>query len=124
VQTRELCGEGVHTGARVLVTQGGVPLAQVHEIELKRVRGRWLGFDKEVDEVKNTPLQTIAPSPGTACAAIQFHREYGALTNPKQLRPGLYQLKVEVKIAGKEVSKKIYFDVPTCGFNGTIVVDF
>jgi len=29
-----------------------------------------------------------------------------------------------VKIAGKEVSKKIYFNVPTCGFNGTIVVDF
>lgn len=124
VQVRELCGEGVHTGARVMVTQGGVPMAQVHEIELKRVRGRWLGFDKEVDEVKNTPLQTVAPSPGTACAAIQFHREYGALTNPKQLRPGLYQLKVEVKIAGKEVSKKIYFNVPTCGFNGTIVVDF
>jgi hypothetical protein len=40
------------------------------------------------------------------------------------LRPGLYQLKVEAKIAGKEVSKKVYFNVPTCGFNGTIVVDF
>jgi hypothetical protein len=123
-QTRELCGEGVHTGARVLVTQGGVPMAQVHEIELKRVRGRFLGFDKEVDEVKNAPLQTVAPSPGTACAALQFHREYGGITNPTQLRPGLYQLKVEAKIAGKEVRKKMFFNVSTCSFNGTIVVDF
>lgn len=124
VQTRNLCGEGVHTGARVLVTQGGVPMAQVHEIELKRVRGGFLGFDKEVDEVKNAPLQTVTPTPGTACAAFQFHREYGAITNPTQLRPGVYQLKVEAKIAGKEVRKKVFFSVSTCGFNGTIVVDF
>jgi hypothetical protein len=124
VQTRELCGEGVHTGARVLVTQSGVPMAQVHEIELKRLKGGLFGFDKEVDEVKNAPLQTVTPTPGTACAAFQFHREYGAVTNPTQLRPGYYQLKVEAKIAGKEVRKKIFFNVSTCGFNGTIVVDF
>lgn len=124
VQTRELCGEGVHTGARVLVTQGGVPMPQVHEIELKRVRGGFLGFDKEVDEVKNALLQNVTPTPGTACAAFQFHREYGAVANPTQLRPGLYQLKVEAKIAGHEVRKKVFFNVPTCGFNGTIVVDF
>jgi HYDIN/CFA65/VesB family protein len=123
-QTRELCGEGAHTGARVLVTQGGVPMPQAHEIELKRVRGGFLGFDKEVDEVKNAPLQTVTPTPGTACAPLQFHREYGAVTNPTQLRPGVYQLKVEAKIAGKEVRKKIFFNVTTCGFNGTIVVDF
>jgi len=123
-QTRELCGEGVHTGARVLVTQGGVPMAQVHEIELKRVRGGFLGFDKEVDEVKKAPLQTVTPAPGTACASFQFHREYGGVTNPTQLRPGVYQLKVEAKISGKEVRKKIFFNVSTCGFNGTIVVDF
>jgi len=36
VQTRELCGEGVRTGARVLVTQGGVPVAVAHEISLRR----------------------------------------------------------------------------------------
>lgn len=124
VQSREICGEGVLTGARVLVTQGGVPMPQVHEIELKRVRGGFLGCDKEVDEVKNVPLQTVTPTPGTACASIRFHREYGAITNPTQLRPGLYQLKVEAKIAGHEVRKKVFFNVPTCGFNGTIVVDF
>ena len=122
-QTREMCGEGLQTGARVLVTQGGVPMAQVHEIELKRYWGI-LGFSKEVDEVKNVPLQTVAATPGTACGSLQFHREYGAVTNPTQLRPGVYQLKVEAKIAGHEVRKKVWFSVDTCGFNGTIVVDF
>ena len=98
-------------------------MAQVHEIELKRLGGLF-GFAKEVDEVKNAPLQTIAATPGTACGLIQFHREYGAVTNPEQLRPGRYQLKVEAKIAGHEVRKKVWFNVDTCGFNGTIVVDF
>jgi hypothetical protein len=31
---------------------------------------------------------------------------------------------VEAKIAGHEVTKKVYFSVDTCGFDGTIVVDF
>lgn len=122
-QSRELCGEGVRTGARVLVTQAGVPMTQVHEIELKRLGGLF-GFAKEVDEAKNVPLQTVAPTPGTACGPIQFHREYGAVTNPEQLRPGRYQLKVEAKIAGHEVRKKMWFNVDTCGFNGTIIVNF
>jgi hypothetical protein len=123
IQTRELCGEGVRTGARVLVTQGGVPMAQVHEIELKRFWGLF-GFSKEVDEVKNAALQTVAPTPGSACAGFQFQREYGATTNPGQLVPGVYSLKVEAKIGGKEVRKTMWFSVDTCGFNGTIVVDF
>lgn len=122
-QTRLMCGEGVRTGARVLVTQGGVPMPQVHEIELKRYWGV-LGFKNEVDEAKNVPLQTVTATPGSACASFQFHREYGALTNDGQLRPGVYRLKVEAKIAGHEVSKKVWFSVDTCGFNGTIVVDF
>ena len=123
VQTRELCGEGVRTGARVLVTQGGVPMAQVHEIELKRFGGAF-GFAKELDEVKNVPLQTVTATPGTACASFQFHREYGSISNPVQLVPGVYQLKVEAIIAGKEDRRTIWFSVDTCGFNGTIVIDF
>jgi hypothetical protein len=46
------------------------------------------------------------------------------VSNSTQLVPGVYELKVEVKIAGKEVRKKVWFNVDTCGFNGTIVVDF
>ena len=122
-QTRQLCGEGVRTGARVLVTQGGVPMAQVHEIELKRF-WKLFGFTREVDEAKNVALQTVTATPGSACANFQFHREWGGISNPEQLAPGVYKLKVEVKIAGHEVSKTIWFNVDTCGFNGTIVVDF
>jgi hypothetical protein len=122
--TSKVCGEGVRTGARVLVTQGGVPLPQVHEIELKRLHGGVFGFDKEVDEVKNAALQTVTPTPGTACAPFQFHREYGAFSHSDQLVPGVYRLKVEAVIAGKEEEKKTWFKVDTCGFQGTIVVDF
>ena len=122
-QTRQLCGEGVRTGARILVTQGGVPMAQVHEIELKRYWGLF-GFKNEVDEIHNAPLQTLAATPGTACGPVQFHREYGGVSNQAQLRPGVYQLEVEAKIAGHKVTKKTWFSVDTCGFDGTIVVDF
>jgi hypothetical protein len=38
--------------------------------------------------------------------------------------PGVYRLKVEAVIAGKEQEKKTWFKVDTCGFQGTIVVDF
>jgi hypothetical protein len=122
-QTRQLCGEGVRTGARVLVTQAGVPMPQVHEIELKRLGGHF-GFAKEVDEVRNVPLQTVTPTAGTACAPFQFHREYGGVSNPEQLVPGVYRLKVEAIIAGKEERKTVWFSVDTCGFDGTIGVDF
>jgi hypothetical protein len=122
-ETRQMCGEGVRTGARVLVTQGGVPMPMVHEIELKRYFGLF-GRKNEVDEVKDAPLQTVAATPGTACGPLQFHLEYGAVSNATQLRPGVYELKVEAKIAGHEVTKKVYFSVDTCGFDGTIVVDF
>ena len=45
--------------------------------------------------MEDVPLQTVTPAPGTACAAVQFHREYGAASNPKQLVPGVYQLEVK-----------------------------
>jgi hypothetical protein len=77
-QTIQLCGEGVRTGARVLVTHGGVPLTDVHEIELKRLDATVGGFPKEVDEQRNVMLQTVAPTPGSGCPSLQFHREYGA----------------------------------------------
>jgi photosystem II stability/assembly factor-like uncharacterized protein len=123
-QTVALCGEGVRTGARVLVTQGGVPMAQVHEIELKRLDATVGGFPKKVDEQRNVALQTVTPTPGSGCAALQFHREYGGASNLRQLVPGVYQLKIEATIAGKEEERKTWFQVETCGFDGTIVVDY
>jgi len=35
--TRNLGGEGVRTGARVLVTHGGIPVAKVERIHLQRI---------------------------------------------------------------------------------------
>src|SRR5262249_15769922 len=35
--TRSLCGEGVYTGARVLVTSHGIPVAKVEKIHLQRI---------------------------------------------------------------------------------------
>lgn len=77
-----------------------------------------------MDEVKNVSLQTVTATPGTACPSFQFHHEYGSVTNPAQLVPGVYQLKVEAIIAGKEERKTVWFNVDTCGFDGTIVIDF
>jgi hypothetical protein len=99
-------------------------MPQVHEIELKRVHGGWFGFSKEVDEIDNALLHSFTPTAGTACAPFQFHREYGGVSNQPQLVPGVYRLKVEAIVAGKEVRKTVWFNVDTCGFNGTIVVDF
>jgi hypothetical protein len=87
VQTRELCGEGVRTGARVLVTQGGVPMPQVHEIELKRVHGGWFGFSKEVDEVEDALLHSFTPTAGTACNAVPVPSRVRRCQQPATIGP-------------------------------------
>ena len=76
-----LCGEGVKTGARVLVEAAGVPLASVNKIQLQR-----LTVNKDSDVVHNAPLQTVTPT--LPCIPFQFHREYGTVSNPIQLLTG------------------------------------
>jgi hypothetical protein len=120
---RSLCGEGVRTGARVLVTSGGVPLASVDKIMLKRVNSnRNKDRVDTVDIVQDAPLHSVTPAP--PCEGFQFHTEYGTVSNPIQLLPGSYLVTVTTKIAGKARSRTVAFDVETCGFNATIVVDF
>jgi hypothetical protein len=120
---RALCGEGVRTGARVLVTSGGVPLASVDKIMLKRVNSnRNKDRVDTVDVVQDAPLQSVTPA--APCESFQFHTEYGTVSNPIQLLPGSYLVTVTTKIAGKPRSRTVAFDVETCGFNATIVVDF
>jgi len=54
--TRNLCGEGVYTGARVLVMQGGVPVAQVEKMHLQRINGnRNKPILDTVDTAQNCP---------------------------------------------------------------------
>jgi hypothetical protein len=121
--TRSLCGEGVWTGARVLVMQGGVPLAQVKKIQLNRINAnRNKGQLDTQDVFMDAPLVTVVPS--SPCAPFQYHREYGTVSNPIQLLPGSYQITVSAIINGKHKDLSVGFDVSTCDFNPTIVVNY
>jgi hypothetical protein len=124
-ESRLLCGEAVNTGARVLVTHGGIPLDSVDKIQLQRINANRNGKGKNVDSLDNTrnaALQTITAL--DSCPEVMYHTEYGAEGNPVQLLPGSYLVKVSTKIDGKRKSRTAAFDVSTCDFNPSIVVDF
>lgn len=123
-ETRDLCGEGVRTGARVLVTHGGVPLPEVKSIRLHRInanRNDKVHLDT-IDNARNVPLH--AETPAAPCTPFQYHREYGTVSNPVQLLPGSYEVTVQTRIDGKIRRRTVGFDVSSCGFNPTIIVDF
>jgi hypothetical protein len=121
--TRKLCGEGVRTGARVLVTSGGIPVAKVEKIHLQRLTGN-RNRDRldSVDVVQKVSLVTVTPA--LPCQPFQYHREYGTVSNPVQLPPGSYQVTATAIINGKHKTLVVGFDVQTCDFNPTVVVDF
>lgn len=120
---RALCGEGVRTGARVLATAGGVPLGFVEQIKLSRINAnRNKNPLDSIDNARNLTLQTITPA--APCAGFQYHREYGTVSNPIQLLPGSYNVTVTAIVNGHRTKRTVGFDVTTCGFNPTIVVNF
>jgi hypothetical protein len=119
---RNLCGEGVLTGARVLVTAGGVPVSVVEKLQINRINAnRNKDQVDSVDNAMNLPLQTVNPAP--PCASFQFHREYGTVSNPIQLLPGSYVLTATAIVNGSRQTLTVAFDVTTCDFNPTIVVN-
>jgi hypothetical protein len=121
--TRALCGEGVRTGARVLVTIAGVPIPQVKSIRLHRLVGnRKKDRLVSIDNSKNLALQTVIPA--SPCTPFQYHREYGTELNPIQLATGSYTVTVQIKMGKRTKSKTVGFDVSSCDFNPNIVVDF
>jgi len=121
--TRDVCGEGVRTGARVLVTAGGVPLQQVEQIKLTRLTAnRNKNLLDTVDTARNLTLTAVTPAP--PCSPFQYHREYGTVSNPIQLAPGSYQVTATAIVNNKRVRKTVGFDVATCDFNPTIVIGF
>jgi hypothetical protein len=121
--TRELCGEGVHTGARVLVMQGNIPVAKVEKIQLQRINANRNKDPLDThDNIQDAPLVTVVP--GLPCEPFQYHREYGTVSNPIQLLPGSYQVTVAAIINGKRKSKSVGFDVETCTFNPTVVIKY
>ncbi len=115
--TRMLCGEGVKTGARVLVEAAGVPLSSVNKIQLQR-----LTVNKDSDVVHNAPLQTVTPT--LPCTPFQFHREYGTVSNPIQLLTGSYQVTVQATVNGHKRTQTAAFELGTCDFNPNVVVNF
>jgi len=119
---RNMCGEGVRTGARVLVTNNGIPLDIVKSMKLSRVNAN-VNRDliDTVDNAKNVSLQTVTPE--APCEPFLYHREYSTVSNPIQLLPGSYRLSVTARINNKNKKITVGFDVSTCDFNPTIVVD-
>ena len=67
-------------------------------------------------------VTTVVPAPPVE--AFQYHREYGTVSNPIQLLPGAYQVTATAIINGKRRTLVVGFDVQTCDFNPTLVVDF
>jgi len=121
--SRALCGEGVRTGARVLVRAGGVPVPIVEKIHLQRLSGnRNKDLLDTQDVAQNVPLQSVTPA--SPCVPFQFHREYGTVSNPIQLLAGDYQVTATVIVNRKRSTLSVGFSVNTCDFNPTIVIDF
>jgi HYDIN/CFA65/VesB-like, Ig-like domain len=118
------CGEGVHRGLRVLVTQGGVPVPVVKRIKLQRAhapeqQGPIFTLPRTI---KNATLQTI---PGTApCPTIMFHGDFGDVGNPFQLKDGTYRIKVTLKIGKKIKHKAVRVNMDQCTFTPDVVVAF
>jgi hypothetical protein len=116
-------GEGVRTGARVLVTANGVAVTNVAKIQLNRINAnRNKNLLDTQDVVQNAILTTVIP--GFPCQPFQYQREYGTVSNPIQLLPGSYQVTVSVVINGKRQSKTVGFNLNTCDFNPNINVQF
>ena len=98
-------------------------MASVEQIKLSRINAnRNKNLLDTVDNARNLALQTV--SPASPCPGFQFHREYGTVSNPIQLLPGSYNVTVTVVINGHRLKKTVGFDLNTCGFNPTIVVNF
>jgi hypothetical protein len=95
----------------------------VEQIRLQRINAnRNKNLLDTVDNVRNVTLQTVTPA--APCAPFRYHREYGTVSNPIQLAPGSYQVTVTAIVNGKRTKKSVGFDVSTCDFNPTIVVNF
>jgi len=138
-----MCGEGVETGIRVLVTVGGVPVSQVYRMVLSGQVSPVAPADitaaakkakappkpkkikyKKLDTQYFLNLQTVPAGPAP-CPQIQYHREYGTVSNPIQLQTGSYQLTVSiVNSGGHLVNQTINFDLNTCDFNKNILVQY
>ena len=117
------CGEAVQRGLRVLVTEGGVPVAKVKKIEIQNAYApaQSVGI-KTIKTVKNALLQTVT---GTApCPSFQFHAEFGGITNKAPLKDGTYRVRVQLKVGKKLETRIVRVVLDRCSFTPNVVVAF
>jgi hypothetical protein len=123
--TRNMCGEGTLTGVRVLARSGGVAIPMLERLQIQRLTAnRNKKIVDTVANVRNLPLRTWTPQAGTSCLPFTYHWEVGTVENPTMLAPGSYVVTVTAVIGGKRRTQTVAFDVNTCGFNPTVIVEF
>lgn len=123
--TRNLCGEGTRTGVRVLVTEDDVPVPKLEFLEFYRVY-----YPDTVNESlgvvtfeANVTLRHVAEDP--PCTGFDYHREWGALDDPRILAPGTYQ--VSAKIINSEgllETRIARFELGDCDFRHDLRIDY
>ncbi len=122
---RNACGEGVRTGARVLVRYQGVPVSLVEKLQLQRITGNRNGKVPNVDSIESLQnARLVSVTPAQPCASFQYHREYGTVSNPNQLLTGNYQVTATILVGRKRLTRTVAFSVATCDFNPQVIVEF
>ncbi|MBL8859758.1 MAG: S8 family serine peptidase [Planctomycetes bacterium] len=119
---RTFCGEGVKTGARVVIRHNGVAVPLVDRITLYKVES--MGpplLLTSVESVINLPLVNVPATP--PCPAFEFHREWGGISNPIQLVPGNYLIEARATINGQQQLHKLEFTVGVCDFLPDLVIN-
>ncbi|MBL8862443.1 MAG: S8 family serine peptidase [Planctomycetes bacterium] len=110
-----LVGEGVKTGARVLITNNGVPVPLAERITLFRIIAPYPLQLEHIQTNNNVPLFTEPGLP--PCPGFDFSREWGAATNPNILLvPGEYLIEARVFANGQNHLLKQRFTVGICDF--------
>ena len=117
------CGEAVRRGVRVLVTNGGVPVATVKSIKLQSAWGpEQRGGITTYRTMTNAALQTVNGE--APCPTYSFHAEFGSVAVPFQLKDGTYRINVTIQDGNRTLNKRVRFVEDSCTFNSTIVVAF
>ncbi|MCB9915558.1 MAG: choice-of-anchor D domain-containing protein [Planctomycetes bacterium] len=123
--TTKLCGEGVRTGLRILVKENGVPVAQVHKIDLFYVVNPGTAQESLGTVTAQRFVNLVDVPEHAPCPAFQFHREWGGETDPTGLTPGTYRVWVRIQGSdGLEHSIAVDFVLGLCDFEGDYVIDF
>ncbi len=120
--SQPLAGEGVKTGARLLVNHLGAFVPLLDRVTLYKVNSMTPLDLQFVDQQNNVPVKF---DPGTGnCLGFLFHREWGGVTNPIKLEPGDYLIEIGVHINAVPYLLKQDFTVGVCDFIPDLVIDF